>query len=163
MAFRSLMSAWAALLLVCGSAFAEAPQAAATGQSRLDDIAVVALAPADRAAVLRLPTGELRVVAVGEEVAGTSARVRAVAKDRITLDVPPREGESLPRRAWLSLSIDGKPSRVTWLARESPQERASQPIFIPGTAGASAKTGAALSGGQSSSLLLQPVAPPPQP
>lgn len=129
----------------------------------LEDLAVVALAPSERAAVLRMPGGELRLVEVGQVLAEVPLTVRGVTTERLFVELPPKAGQSAPRSAWLDRAVGGKTSRVTMIERERPADQATQPVFVSAAPSRSpGDPSPSDTRRESSSLLLRPAARPPR-
>lgn len=88
----------------------------------LSDIDVLSLAAVDGRAVIRTPSGERKLVRVGERLPGTRATLRQVLEDRLVLEELSEEtGER--RTAWLyKVETPGKKSRLILLERRPPPE-----------------------------------------
>lgn len=72
---------------------------------QLEGLALLAVSPADGKGAIQLPTGELRVVKVGDTLPGTRAILREVLPDRLVLTESVFDDESeepaTKRRVWL--------------------------------------------------------------
>jgi hypothetical protein len=72
---------------------------------QLDELALLAVSPTDGKGAIRMPTGELRVVNVGDTLPGTQAVVREVLPDRLVLTESVADDASeepaMTRRVWL--------------------------------------------------------------
>lgn len=94
----------------------------------LEDLTVVAIdpasAPADARAVLQLSSGELQIVAAGEELREAGIRIRKILPDRLIVD----EVGGNRRQVWIFRARPGERSRVQVLDRERP---APPPIVKP--------------------------------
>lgn len=94
----------------------------------LSRLAVIALAPLDCQAVVKLPRGTMHIVRQGEPIPETDATVVQVLPDRLMVSHrTPASGEEL---AWIYQAPEGGFSHVMYLRRHAPRperERVSVP------------------------------------
>jgi hypothetical protein len=98
---------------------------------RLEELGVLAVAPADGRAVVQMPDGALRLLAVGDEIPEGGLTLRKVLPDRAVLEEKAVRPGAARRRIWIFLAEEGKPSRVQVLDPERPAE---MPMVRPGSA-----------------------------
>lgn len=84
----------------------------------LADLAVRALAPADGRAIVQMPDGALRPLAVGDEIPEAGVRVRQVLPDRLVVDETTAPEGRARRRIWIFRAGPGERSRVQVLDPE---------------------------------------------
>jgi len=112
--------------LVLGTALIAAVASAA----QLEELGVLAVAPADGRAVVQMPDGELRLLAVGDEIPEAGLTLRKVLPDRAVLEEKAARPGAARRRIWIFLAEEGRPSRVQVLDPERPAE---MPMVRPGS------------------------------
>jgi hypothetical protein len=91
----------------------------------LSRLAVIALAPLDGQAVVKLPSGTMHLVRQGERIPGTNAKVVQVLPDRLMVShADPTAGETL---AWIyQAPAQGGFSRVMFLRHPTPHPEREQ-------------------------------------
>lgn len=94
---------------------------------QLDELALLAVSPTDGKGAIRLSTGELRVVKVGDTIPGTQAVLRQVLPDRLVLIESVADDQSgepaSKRRVWLfKAKGPGQKSRVQTLDPTPPPQ-----------------------------------------
>ncbi len=103
---------WGWLAILCCLPLAAAPPSAAGGDAAeraqheplrrpLEALTVVALAPLDERAVVRLPGGELLVVEVDDPLPQTAAVVAEVLADRLVVEEEVEADPPRRRRVWI--------------------------------------------------------------
>ena len=93
--------------------------------SAFDGMTVMALGPVDGRAVLKLPSGKMKVLKVGDVVPGTNATVQQVLPDRlVVVDRIERAGEpTINQSVWIYKATKaGATSRVQRLDTEGPSK-----------------------------------------
>jgi hypothetical protein len=99
----------------------------------LERLAVVALAPMDGRAVIKLPGGEMQVVQPGDQLLGDVITVVQVLTDKLVVEerLNPSGTSALKRLAWVyQAPVSGGYSRVVRLQQEAPV-----PAHAPRSAG----------------------------
>jgi hypothetical protein len=89
----------------------------------LERLTVVALAPMDSRAVIKLPDGEIQVVQPGDQVLGDAITVVQVLTDKLVVEerLNPSATPALKRLAWVyQAPVSGGYSRVVRLRQEVP-------------------------------------------
>lgn len=89
----------------------------------LERLIVVALAPMDGRAVIKLPDGEMQVVQPGDQLLGDAITVVQVLTDKLVVEerLKPSGTPALKRLAWVyQAPVNGGYSRVVRLQPEAP-------------------------------------------
>ncbi|MDH3599208.1 MAG: hypothetical protein OEU26_06160 [Candidatus Tectomicrobia bacterium] len=114
----SLTLKWA---MACAFSFLFAMPSEAGGE--LERLTVVALAPVDGRAVIKLPDGEMQVVQPGDQLLGDAITVVQVLTDKLVVEehLNPRGTPALKRLAWVyQAPVNGGYSHVVRLQQQAP-------------------------------------------
>lgn len=107
--------------MACAFSFLMVMSSEAGGE--LERLTVVALAPMDGRAVIKLPDGEMQVVQPGDQLPGATITVVQVLTDKLVVEerLNPSRTSALKRLAWIyQAPASGGYSRVVRLRQEAP-------------------------------------------